>query len=463
MKNSFAKRLSITIVVIMLALTITLGAVGLTMKKEPKRGIVIVTAFLSGGLYLNNPDGTQTQLWDPALNYEDFPVQEVMDPVNGLVLSEDLINNVISGVGGLGGIVEILLDEEKSIFNNLAVDIVTGQSVKDISPANPDSPNRLKYGAINCYKETYDEMIAEYSDIAEVVVFNYDWRLDNENNAKLLEEFINERGYDEVVLTSHSMGGNVVSLYLQKEENREKVVLYAPYSPATLGAVDALVYLEDPARLLSGMDLGAIGGVASLIDIEGIVRDVATPFLRGLVSMYQLLPSPYLMKSGQYSNAGDDYMITIDGEPITTAEELIAFYKSRPYSKVNGEWIYPLQVEENGKTRLENYWENSRVMVDGVSTHTTNLVNTTYFIGVGQKGAEGANFITNSEGEVVLDTVRYTTDGDNMVLAYSATCGNDPYADNVVRIENGHLNVGVNFNVLLKERTFEEINKVWRD
>ncbi|MBR2480672.1 MAG: hypothetical protein IKB56_05115 [Clostridia bacterium] len=222
MRNSFAKRLSITIVVIMLALTITLGAVGLTMKKEPKRGIVIVTAFLSGGLYLNNPDGTQTQLWDPALNYEDFPVQEVMDPVNGLVLSEELINKVISGLGGLGGVVDVLLNEEKSIFNNLSVDIVTGKSIKDISPANPDSPNRLKYGAINCYRETYDEMVAEYGDIAEVVVFNYDWRLDNEDNALLLEKFINERGYDEVVLTSHSMGGNVVSLYLQKEEKSRK-------------------------------------------------------------------------------------------------------------------------------------------------------------------------------------------------------------------------------------------------
>lgn len=459
MKNTFSKRLSITIVVLMLAITITLGAVGLTMSRQPKRGIVIVTAFLSGGLYLNNPDGTQTQLWDPLTNYEDFPVQDVMSP-NGLTITEDIINNAIDGVGGFAEVINLLLDEENSIFKNLEVDILTGKSIKDISPANPNSPNRLKYGVLNCYKETYDEMVAEYGDIADVVVFNYDWRLDNEDNALLLEEFINERGFDEVVLTSHSMGGNVVSLYLQKPENREKVVLYTPYSPATLGAVDALVYLEDPARLVEGFDLGDIG---NLFDIGSIVNDIAKPFLRSLVSMYQLLPSPYLMTSKQYSNTGDDFMITVDGTPITTPEELIEFYKSRPYSKIDGEWIYPLQVEENGKTRLENYWENSRVMVDGVSTHSTNLVNTVYFIGVGQKGAEGANFITNEQGEVVLDSVRHTTDGDNMVLKYSATCGNEIDANNVYQIESGHLNVGVNFNVLLKERTFEEINKVWKD
>lgn len=460
MKSSFVKRLSITLVVVLIALTIALGAVGLTAKREPKRGIVIVTAFLSGGLYLNNPDGTQTQLWDPVADYEDFPTQEILDPVNGLTLTEDTLKELLNGFGGILPLLNMLTDKENGLFPSLAVDMLTGESIKDISPANPDSPNRLKYGAINAYKETYDEMLKEYGDIAEVVVFNYDWRLDNEGNAKLLEEFINERGFDEVVLTSHSMGGNVVSLFLQKPENREKVVLYTPYSPATLGAVDALVFLEDPGRLVDGIDLGSLG---SVVNVKSIVNDVAKPFLRNLVSMYQLLPSPYLMTSGQYSNTDGDFMITIDGEPIATTEELIEFYKSRPYSKIDGEWIYPYQVEENGKTRLENYWENSRVDVDGVSTHTTNLVNTVYFVGVGQNGAEGANFITNEDGEIVLDSVRYTTDGDNMVLEYSATCGNDPNGENVEQISNGHLNVGINFKVLLMERTFEEIDKVWRN
>ena len=120
MKKSFAKRFSLTIVVIMIALTITLCTVGITAKREPKRAIVIVTAFLSGGLYLNNPDGTQSQLWDPLPNYEDFPVQEVMHPENGLVLSEELINKAIKSVGGFTGLLNTLIGEE-SIFNNLIV------------------------------------------------------------------------------------------------------------------------------------------------------------------------------------------------------------------------------------------------------------------------------------------------------------------------------------------------------
>ncbi|MBQ8178359.1 MAG: alpha/beta hydrolase [Clostridia bacterium] len=454
MKNSFAKRLSLTLVVILLALTLALSTVGLLSKKEPKRGIVIVTAFLSGGLYLNNPDGTQTQLWDPLKNYEDFPVQDVVSPT-GFGISEEVINKALKGMGGLTEVLK-LLDEENGLMANMTVDIMTGKSIKDISPANPDSPNRLKYGAINCYKETYDSMLKRYGEKAEVVVFNYDWRLDNDANANLLEEFINERGYDEVVLTSHSMGGSVVGCYLQKAENREKVVLYTPYSSACLGAVDALVYIEDITRLLGGIDLGAVGG---FIDVNQIVKDVVEPFLSSLVSMYQLFPSPYLMESGQYG--ANDYMITVDGEPITSREELIEFYLSRPFAKRDGEWIYPFQREENGKTRLENYWDAYMVEVDGNKVHSMSLVNTVYFIGVGQKGMEGVSYVTNENGEVVLDEIRYSTEGDNMILEYSATSGSDPRGANVVRIEHGHLNVGINFNALLMERTFLEIDKVW--
>lgn len=454
MRNSFKKRLSLTIVVIALALTISLSAVALLGKPQPKRGVVIVTAFLSGGLYLNNPDGTQTPLWDPLKNYEDFPVQEVMSP-SGMAISEEVINKALKGMGGMLEVLN-LLDAENGLLPNLMVDIMTGESVKDISPANMDSPTRLKYGAINCYRETYDEMLNAYGDKAEVVVFNYDWRLDNDKNADLLEKFINDKGYDEVVLTSHSMGGSVVGCYLQKEENRDKVVLYTPYSSACYGAVDALVYLEDISYLLGGFDLGAISGV---VDVNQIVKNVVEPWLRSLVSMYQLLPSPYLMQSAQYGE--NDYMITVDGKPITTREELINFYSSRPFAKQDGEWIYPFQIEENGKTRLENYWDSYMVEVDGKKVHSTNLVNTVYFIGVGQKGMEKVNYVTNSSGDIVLDSVTHSTEGDNMILEYSATCGNDPHSENVVRIPHGHLNVGVNFTQLLKPRTFEEINKIW--
>ncbi len=450
MSKSFAKRLSLTVVVVLLVLVFALGVAIVGKEFTKKRGIIIVTAFLSGGLYLNNADGTQKPVWDPLINYEDFPVQEVMPATGGMNITMDVISKAINGMGGIGEVIK-LIDQNTGMLPTLMVDVMTGESVQDIVPANPESPTRLRYGAINCYEETYNSMVERYGDKAEVVVFNYDWRLDNLNNAKLLEKFIEERGYDEVILTSHSMGGSVVSSFLDKEENREKVLLYTPYACAAAGAIDALAYIEDVTRLVSGFDLSAI---AMYVDVDAIVEQMVGPFLRSLISMYQLFPSPFLMESEQYGDG--NYMITVDGKPIETREELIAFYKSRPFAKQNGEWIYPFQTEENGKTRLENYWDSH--FTDG--KHNTTLVNTVYFIGNGQNGLEGIDYVTNAEGEIVLDNVRYSKRGDNMILNYAASCGNALDAENVVVIENGHLNVGVNFNALLKDRTFQEIDKI---
>ena len=462
MKKSFIKRFAVLLVVVMVAVTastITAALLKREQPREPKRSIVIVTALISGGLYVNNPDGTQTQFWDPILNYEDFPVQETILPDGSYNISLDLINEVLDRMGGLEPFLA-LIDPHTGLLPSLMLDPMTGESLLDISPANPDSPNRIKYGALGAYKQTVDSMTAEYGDIAEAVVFNYDWRIDNRKNAQLLEKFINERGYDEVVLTSHSMGGNVVSTYLaMSEENRNKVVLYCPYAPSALGAIDALFYMEDARNLLSMFDLGDIGAIAA-----PIIDTMANPLIRSLVSIYQLFPNPILLESGQYTNQDGDYMITIDGEPILTREELIEFYKSRPYAKnEDGEWLYVFQTEENGKTRLENFFDSSFVEVDGKMVHSTSLVNTVFFAGNGIRSLHGLDFVTDENGNVVFDKARYSSMGDNMVILYSATAGLGPDAENVEIIAKGaHASVGVNFDALLMERTFAEINKVWR-
>lgn len=463
--SSFAKRLSVCVVVLLVTV---LSATGLLVAgsqlgliNKPKRGIIIVTALLSGGLYLNNEDGTQTAFWDPMDEY-DFPMQEVLGADGSLNLSMEMISEIIDTLGWekLGS----LLDMETGLLPSLMVDPLTGKSVKDVSVANMDSPTRLKYGVVNAYKQTYESMLAEYGEEAEVSVFCYDWRLDNRDNAKLLEDYINEKGYDEVVLTSHSMGGNVCSCYLARsEENREKVVLYCPYAPSALGSIDALVYLEDASLLIEGIDLGDYTSM-----VNNIVSSIATDLMRSFVSLYELLPFPTLMTSGQYSHSGDDYMITIDGKPITTREELIEFYKSRPFATVEiyGEDYdrYAFQLEENGKTRLENYWDSEYVEVDGEYVHSTTLVNTVYFMGTGCSGRTKVQYVTDENGDIVMDKVIRSTKGDNMVLEWSATCGTDINAENVYAIENGsHAPVGIKFDDLLKEKTFEEIDKVWRN
>ena len=473
MKNSATlRRFNIFVAVILTVVSLAvLGcALWYGMRQKPKRGIVIVTALLSGGLVEVKDDGTETVVWDPV-PMDEFPIQEVLLPDGSLNISTELVTEILNSFEN--GILDVLdlVTGEDGFINALQVDRNTGKSVRNIKPATSETDSHVKYGVLNVYKQTYDSMVAEYGDEAEVSVFNYDWRLDNVENGRLLEEYINSKGYDEVILTSHSMGGNVVSCYLARsEENRSKVKLYCAYAPSLLGSVDALAYIEDPMRLGDMLDIDGIKSMlpdvaAGMVDsiIETVLNDVMADFIRGFTSMYQLFPSPYLMDSAQYSHTGSDYMITIDGKPIETREELIEFYASRPWAfNEDGKPIYVFQKEANGKTRLENFFDSAYVATDAGLVHSTTLVNTVHFVGTGISGRERATYITDADGNIVLDRTYNSYDGDNMVLVYSATAALGPDASNAYVIDNGnHGPVGISFDALLKEKTFEEINKVW--
>ena len=473
MKNSATlRRFNIFVAVILTVVSLAvLGcALWYGMRQKPKRGIVIVTALLSGGLVEVKDDGTETVVWDPV-PMDEFPIQEVLLPDGSLNISTELVTEILNSFEN--GILDVLdlVTGEDGFINALQVDRNTGKSVRNIKPATSETDSHVKYGVLNVYKQTYDSMVAEYGDEAEVSVFNYDWRLDNVENGRLLEEYINSKGYDEVILTSHSMGGNVVSCYLARsEENRSKVKLYCAYAPSLLGSIDALAYIEDPMRLGDMLDIDGIknmlpSAAAGMVDsiIETVLNDVMADFIRGFTSMYQLFPSPYLMDSAQYSHTGSDYMITIDGKPIETREELIEFYASRPWAfNEDGKPIYVFQKEANGKTRLENFFDSAYVATDAGLVHSTTLVNTVHFVGTGISGRERATYITDADGNIVLDRTYNSYDGDNMVLVYSATAALGPDASNAYVIDNGnHGPVGISFDALLKEKTFEEINKVW--
>lgn len=456
--NRFLKTLpGVLLIVVILALMSSVGYIVYdTLQHETSRGIVIVTALLSGGLIATDAEGNESVIWDP-IPIDEFPIQEVLG-VDGSLNIQIALEEVANAYTASG---EYMLGSLLSIFDNLAVDAVTGKSVLNVRPANMSDDTHAKYGVMNVYKETFDMLSDRYGDNAEVSVFNYDWRLDNRDNAALLEQFIDEKGYDEVVLTSHSMGGNVVAGYLARSaENREKVKLYCAYAPSLLGSVDALAYLEDPSLILDmlgAFDLGALQEFA-----ENAVAGAAGPLLRSMPSIAQLLPSPYLMTSDQYSE--DFPMITVDGKAIKTPEELIEFYSSRPWTVTeSGEKAYMFQTEDNGKTRLENFFESVYVQTETGKVHSTQLVNTVYFVGTGVSGKERAAFVTDAEsGTPVLDRTYSSLRGDNMVLEYSATAAAGTAGANVAVYEGyGHHVVGIKFNDVLKERTFAEIDKIF--
>ena len=69
MKNSATlRRFNIFVAVILTVVSLAVFGCALWygVRQKPKRGIVIVTALLSGGLVEVKDDGTETVVWDPV-------------------------------------------------------------------------------------------------------------------------------------------------------------------------------------------------------------------------------------------------------------------------------------------------------------------------------------------------------------------------------------------------------------
>ena len=134
MKNPAARK-RFNVFVALLLTIVTLAVLGAALwyevRKQPKRGIVIVTALLSGGLVEVKDDGTETVVWDPV-PMKEFPIQEVLLPDGSLNISKELVTKIVNSFEN--GIIDVfgLVSGEDSFINALMVDKNTGKSVRDI-------------------------------------------------------------------------------------------------------------------------------------------------------------------------------------------------------------------------------------------------------------------------------------------------------------------------------------------
>lgn len=85
--------------------------------------------------------------------------------------------------------------------------------------------------------------------------FRYDWRLSCEDNAEILEAFIDrvcrEKGYDKVNLVGRCLGGSIISAYLENADNLDKINDVVMYIPSTEG-VDFIGALFSGQVVLDG-------------------------------------------------------------------------------------------------------------------------------------------------------------------------------------------------------------------
>lgn len=418
-------------VLVIIVITALLGVMSynlITYKDDNEnRAIIVIHGIVGGGLV----DAEGNPVFDP------YGSDHTLDELTGddaVSLFMDLLFGDYSDITRT--LINGILNDDNSILRQITSD--EDGNVQDNGIVAANANTSLKYGAMNAYKGIYEGIYNEFNEDIEVVFFQYDWREDNLISAQHLEDFINAGGWDEVIICAHSMGNVVTSCYLGKSEaNRAKVRGYMAMAAPFYGATMSLSLLEDPYSFIEGVQ-DIINNNALLKSLVGdsvydIYTEQALPLIYNMASVGQLLPTI------EYADALKEYygsaFITVDGNAITTSAELAEFYASRPWAK-----------KANNETRafianLNEFWNSSKVTVNGVTYHSSELVNTVYFAGTGVKTQSGIS-ITNG-----VFTEEFTNMlGDGTVPLYSAILGEDlNNTDRIIHTYSGydHMDTGM--------------------
>jgi pimeloyl-ACP methyl ester carboxylesterase len=479
MKKS-VKNLLIVIICVVCVLIAAVGSTGIAVAathKNQKKAVIILPGLFASGLYDTE---TGKAAWDPFDGidawFTDFTGRGGLPiPLLIQLLGEEqfmtVLNNLLANDGK---------GTPDSMFNMMAMTEDGEPVVKTIKPVPFDSESRLKYGVVNTHTDIYNTLEEQYGDAYEVQVFNYDFRLDNRDSAQKLEEYINQKGYKEVILVSHSNGGSVAACYFARSQaNRDKTKLYLSFDAPYYGAFAAIGTLENVDRMISGaVDQLKENSLTKKLatSIEDIFDNQFTRLL-GIWAVYQLLPSYDLLTTQQYYHVYDEQikgfsgksgeptqiikqeaMINIDGEDVffKNAEELWDFYCSRPWAK-----------KENGELRKQmkewlDFHDAMKVTLDdGTKVHSTSLVNTQYLSGMGYNNTTKIYYKTdeNIEGGLVqLDKYDFSNQGDGTVQLYSATAGTTDISRINIIPHADHYDVFQRFNLYSKDITLKLIN-----
>ena len=281
------------------------------------KAIIYVTALFGGGLY---NEKTNEAVWDPFR--ADYDLYDHWAPSENTIykFAEILLEYAKEMDSAAMTIVKAMSYRPGTLLYDLSLDQDGNGLNPDVVPANY-KPRYAKdnmrmhcyYGAIGIYQNFMLNARKTFGDEYDCVMFNQDWRKSPADSAKALEEFINENGWDQVVLRSHSMGGPVVNSYLARSQaNRDKVQLYMAFAPATLGSFDAFGAMTCPSDYLGsflttfGFDFDYIFQGTSLISYFGkgyidILLARIEDFFNNNVGMMALCPSYEFLSSPQCS------------------------------------------------------------------------------------------------------------------------------------------------------------------
>jgi len=427
------------------------GAATFAMVKrdEGKRAVIILPGLFASGLY---DTATGNGVWDPLesldISFGDLSGADGlnMEGILPLIFEPLVIDELTKILENEG------MGATDSLFNLIAMNEDGTPAVSTVQPVPFTSESRLRYGVVNAQKDMYEYLEAQYGEDNDVVIFNYDFRLDNRDSAEKLEEYVNAKGYEEIILVSHSNGGEVAAGYLARSEaNRDKVKKYISYNSPYYGSFSAIDILEDIDGMVAGMTGIASEFLPNKLDtIENIVNHQALKLLN-MWPVYQLLPS-YELLSQEYGGEQAGYYI--DGQVIDfgSQEELWEFYCSRPWAKTSSGELR-IQMQE----WLEYRDSLTVTLANGDKVLSTTLVDTTYFTGDRNLGSYKTYFRSADDGLNYLGSA-WTDMGDGIVLYGSAVGFTTDASRIVVFMEKDHYGVVTDYAGIAAAATKDAID-----
>ena len=332
------------------------------------KAIIYVTALFGGGLY---NEATNEPVWDPF--YTEFSLYDHWAPESSTIYD-------FAGVLGefsdeMGDAVLMILDAmsytEGTLLYDLSLDEDGNGLNPNVVPANLNSDMEKPvdidgdslhcyYGAVAIYKQFILETRKQFGDEYDCIIFNQDWRKSPADSAAVLEQFVNNLGYDEIIFMSHSMGGPVVNSYLARSQaNRDKVKLYLAFAPATLGSFDAYGAMTCPKDYLGaflttfGFNLEDLLADAAVGSIVNMVLNKIGLFFNNNCGMMALCPCFEFLNSEQLGGDSAGGLI-VDGKKIGLCEDLsdpdaVEAAKQELYDFYNTlNWA--LYLDDDGKT-----------------------------------------------------------------------------------------------------------------
>lgn len=288
----------------------------------------------------------------------------------------------------------LALDSVKQVFavpeHISMLDPSAGCNIQTESPIVNYYHSRQTYGTLNTYKELYLALYNEFGKKCDVVFYSYDWRMDPYESARELDEFVKSQGYKRISIVAHSMGGLVASHYFAMgEEQRGRIHTYLSLGTPYLGSEEAAY----------AMITGNIDSFFANIIVSNEARELCPR----IDSMYALLPYRHLWQStlSVYSLTGKAASDSFEAEQILLQEYIDNYSPERH------------NTAEAKKERL--FTKDGR--------HVTELVNSYYLVGDGEKTAVGINVPNDVRLSSTVTTRTKESAGDGTVSLYSATAG----------------------------------------